>query len=196
MLIALTGGIGSGKSTVAEIWGGLGATIVDADVLAREVVAPGSITLSRLVELVGRELLNPDGTMNRRLLAERIFGDPILRAAVEGVMHPAIQKLAGERIAEAVGTVVYVIPLLIETDSKLQFDAVVSLAAPEELRISRLVAQRGMERAEALARIRAQATDAQRGERSDVIIDTDCSLDELRLRATQVYQSLIAGVSN
>jgi dephospho-CoA kinase len=193
MLIALTGGIGSGKSTVANFWRDLGATIIDADLLAREVVAPGSDNLELLVSLVGPELLNSDGSMNRALLADRIFKDSKLRSGVEAIMHPAIKQLARERIAAATSPVVYVVPLLVETEHTLDFDAVVSLAVPEEVRINRLVSQRAMSRSEALARIRAQATDEERARRADLVIDANCSLAELRTKAQAAFKAITGG---
>jgi dephospho-CoA kinase len=191
MLIALTGGIGSGKSTVAEIWHSMGATIVDADQLAREVVAAGSATLEKLSARFGDEVLNSDGSLNRQWLAERIFDNPSLRREVEAVMHPAIQVLAKSRIAAAPSPVIYVVPLLVETDSKLKFDSVVTLAVPEEVRIQRLAAQRGMSRSDSLQRIRAQATDEERNARADLVIDANCSFEQLRTRAEAAFRQLV-----
>ena len=191
MLIALTGGIGSGKSTVAEIWHSMGATIVDADQLAREVVAAGSATLEKLSARFGDEVLNSDGSLNRQWLAERIFDNPSLRREVEAVIHPAIQVLAKSRIAAAPSPVIYVVPLLVETDSKLKFDSVVTLAVPEEVRIQRLAAQRGMSRSDSLQRIRAQATDEERNARADLVIDANCSFEQLRTRAEAAFRQLV-----
>lgn len=190
MLIALTGGIGSGKTTVAEFWRELGATIIDADELAREVVLPGSPLLQQLVNEFGADLLNSDGTLNRNRLASLIFSDASTRSKVESIMHPAIHQLAARRITQASGDVVYVIPLLVEGKSPLKFDAIVNIAVPESIRKHRLVATRSMTAADAENRIRAQATESERAAAADFQLDGNCSLEELRERAELLYKQL------
>lgn len=193
MLIALTGGIGSGKTTVAEIWRELGASIIDADELAREVVVPGSAVLNQLVATLGPDIVSPDGGLNRPKLAKLIFGDAGLRSRVESVMHPAIQQLAANRIAAAKSPVVYVIPLFVETNSPLRFDAVVNITVPESVRLARLTQQRGMTASEAAARIAAQAGEAERIAKSDYQIDGNCSLADLRIRASKLFTEINRG---
>jgi dephospho-CoA kinase len=188
VLIALTGGIGSGKSTVAQRWVELGATEVDADQLAREVVEPGQPALTEIAATFGHEVLNEDGTLNRGKLAEAAFADSGARLALEAILHPRIQDLAQSRTAGLGGIVVYTIPLLAETDSKLRFDKVVTVSCDESVRIARLVASRGMTAEQAMARVRAQATDADREARADVVIDSNCSLEELMFRAETVFR--------
>ena len=190
MLIALTGGIGSGKSTVAGRWVELGATEVDADLLAREVVEPGSEGLAAVVEHFGAGVLNPDGSLNRAKLAEHAFASDDERKALEALLHPRIQKLALERTNAVDGVVIYTIPLFVETTSPLRFDHVVAISCDEEVRIQRLIQNRGMSESEARTRIASQATDLEREAVADVVIDSNCSLDELFQRADEVYARL------
>ena len=190
MLIALTGGIGSGKSTVAGRWVELGATEVDADLLAREVVEPGSEGLAAVVEHFGADVLNPDGSLNRAKLAEHAFASDDERKALEALLHPRIQKLALERTNAVDGVVIYTIPLFVETTSPLRFDHVVAISCDEEVRIQRLIQNRGMSESEARTRIASQATDLEREAVADVVIDSNCSLDELLQRADEVYARL------
>ena len=189
MLIALTGGIGSGKSTVAAEWVALGATEVDADVLAREVVQPGTDGLAAVAREFGREVLNPDGTLNRSALARKAFASEKSRKRLESILHPLIQELAAERVSKISGMVVYTIPLLAETKSPLRFDKVVTISCPEAVRLKRLV-NRGLSEDDARARIAAQATDAEREKRADIVISSDCEKSELIERARRVFQEL------
>lgn len=193
MLIALTGGIGSGKSTVAAEWVKLGAVEVDADQLAREVVEPGQPGLQQLVDEFGQQIVDATGHLNRAKLAELSFSDPLLRKRVEEILHPLIQALALERTkSKSDSVIVYTIPLFAETQSPLQFDKVVTISCPEEVRVERLL-KRGMTRGDALRRISAQATDQQREAMADVVIDSNCSLDELLTRARQTYRNITNG---
>lgn len=189
MLIALTGGIGSGKSTVARRWVALGATEIDADILAREVVEPGSRGLNQVVELFGTSVLHEDGSLNRSQLAQIAFSSDKNRTALQRILHPLIQSRAQEKIAGISGVIVYTIPLFVETNSPLSFDHVVTISAPEPVRISRLVSSRNMTVEDVQARIEAQATDKEREAVADTVIDSDCSLAELQIRADAVYAS-------
>ena len=190
MLIGLTGGIGSGKSTVAKRLVELGATEIDADLLAREVVEPGSAGLEQVAKRFGEDLIQGDGTLNRALLAERAFGSEQNRKDLEGILHPLIQKLSRERIAQASGIVIYTIPLLVESKSQLPFDKVITVSAPEEVRVARLVESRGMSPEAAIARIRAQASDQEREAVADYVIDSNCSMEELIERVDAVFAEL------
>jgi dephospho-CoA kinase len=193
MLIALTGGIGSGKSTVASEWARLGAIEIDADQLAREVVEPGQPGLAALVAEFGEQVLDETGHLNRARLAEISFSNPGTRKKVESLLHPLIQELAAQRTnLNSQGVIVYTIPLLVETRSPLRFDKVVTISCPESIRIERLLA-RGMSRGDAVRRIVSQATDAEREARSDVVIDSNCTLPELLSRARDVYKALTHG---
>ena len=192
MLIGLTGGIGSGKSTVAKRLVELGATEIDADLLAREVVAPGTEGLEAVAGRFGEDLVNADGSLDRAVLAQRAFSSEENRKALEAILHPLIQRLSRERISQAAGLVVYTIPLLVETDSTLPFDKIVTVSAPEEVRVGRLVQSRGMTETEAKARIAAQASDAQREAIADFVINADCTMEELFAQVDQIH----AEVSN
>lgn len=189
MLIALTGGIGSGKSTVAAEWVSLGATEVDADVLAREVVEPGTEGLAQVAKEFGNEVINPDGTLNRAALAGKAFASEEARKKLERILHPLIQGLAAEKISQISGVVVYTIPLLAETKSPLKFDKVVTISCPEDVRVKRLIA-RGLSEDDARRRIAAQASDAEREQKADIVISSDCDKSELIERARRVYRDL------
>lgn len=189
MLIALTGGIGSGKSTVAAEWVSLGATEIDADVLAREVVEPGTEGLDLVAREFGQDILNPDGTLNRSALAAKAFSSEEARKKLEAILHPLIQKRAAEQVTKAPGIVVYTIPLLAETQSPLSFDKIVTISCPEEVRVERLV-RRGLTEEDARRRIAAQATDEQREKKADIVISSDCDLSELIERARRVYREI------
>lgn len=189
MLIALTGGIGSGKSTVAAEWVSLGATEIDADVLAREVVEPGTVGLDLVAREFGQDILYPDGTLNRSALAAKAFSSEEARRKLEAILHPLIQKRAAELVKKAPGIVVYTIPLLAETQSPLRFDKVVTISCPEEVRVERLI-RRGLTEEDARRRIAAQATDEQREKKADIVIRSDCDLSELSERARRVYREI------
>jgi len=193
MLIALTGGIGSGKTTVAKHWVALGATEVDADVLARQVVEPGSAGLSQVIEAFGQSVISPEGSLDRKKLGELIFESPEKRLQLEAILHPLIQREAQALIAKVTGPVVYTIPLFVETTSPLRFDHVVTVSAPEQVRVERLVKERGMTAEEAKARIASQASDQDREAAADRVIDSDCTLEELENRARTVFEAIVNG---
>jgi len=187
VLIALTGGIGSGKSTVARRWAELGATEVDADLLAREVVEPGSIGLEQVAKEFGPSVLTQSGTLDRAALAKIAFANDANRVKLESILHPLIQDLALQKVSNLEGIVVYTIPLFVESKSKLQFDKVVAISCDEDVRVSRLVEQRGMNETEARSRTAAQASDSEREAVADLVIDSNCSLEELIQKADAIY---------
>jgi dephospho-CoA kinase len=187
VLIALTGGIGSGKSTVARRWVELGATEVDADLLAREVVEPGSIGLEQVAKEFGPSVLTQSGTLDRAALAKIAFANDANRVKLESILHPLIQDLALQKVSNLEGIVVYTIPLFVESKSKLQFDKVVAISCDEDVRVDRLVEQRGMNETEARSRIAAQASDSEREAVADLVIDSNCSLEELIQKADAIY---------
>lgn len=190
-LVGLTGGIASGKSTVAELWQTLGADIIDADELAREVVEPGSQGLARIAEEFGDSILNADESLNRGALAGLVFADVKKRKLLESITHPLIRALAQERIsAKKANVVVYVIPLLVESSSDLPFDYVVTVEAPQTDQVSRMMESRDMTESEALARIRAQATPAERANVADRILSSNQSLALLLKDAKVLYKEL------
>jgi dephospho-CoA kinase len=189
VLIALTGGIGSGKSTVARRWVELGASEVDADLLAREVVEPGSVGLAQVVNEFGPTVLTAAGALDRAELAKIAFANDGNRIKLEGILHPLIQELALQKVTNLEGVIVYTIPLFVESKSKLQFDKVVAISCDEDVRVRRLVESRGMSEAEARSRISAQAKDSEREAVADIVIDSNCSLAELIQKAEAIYQS-------
>jgi dephospho-CoA kinase len=181
-LIGLTGGIASGKSLVSTRLAELGATIVDADVLAREVVEPGTEGLAAIVDHFGPVVLNADGSLNRPALGAIIFADSEQREKLNSITHPAVWKRARELFARAEvdEVVVYDVPLLVEgaKGRQLDFDLVVVVDASAETRLLRLMQLRGMSRDEAQHRLNSQASDAERLAIADVVIDNNGTVDQ------------------
>ena len=157
--VGLTGGIASGKSMVAAELAARGAIIIDADVLAREVVEPGTPALAAIIDRFGAQVLR-DGQLDRARLAQIVFADPLARRDLERIVHPAVRARAAEleRAAGDAAVVVHVIPLLVETGQQEDFDLVVTVDADHETQIQRLMARNGFTRAEAESRIAAQAS--------------------------------------
>ncbi|QUH00623.1 dephospho-CoA kinase [Saccharopolyspora erythraea] len=178
--VGLSGGIGSGKSTVAKRLADLGAVVIDADVLAREVVAPGSDGLAAVVERFGTEVLDAEGALDRPAMARRIFGDDEARAALNAIVHPRVGARTAELMAQAAedALVVHDVPLLVELGYAPNYHLVVIVDAPVEDRVGRLV-DRGLEESDARARIRAQATEDQRREAADVWLDNSGSVGDV-----------------
>lgn len=191
--IGLTGGIGAGKSAVSATFSQLGGIIVDGDVLAREVVEPGTEGLALLVDAFGRDILLPGGALDRPALAAKAFRDEGARAKLNGIVHPLVAKRRAEIIATVAEDAVVVedIPLLVESRMAPLFPLVVIVHADVELRVRRLVEQRGMSEADARARIAAQATDEQRRAVADIWLDNSGSLDALVERARDVWYKRI-----
>lgn len=186
--IGLTGGIGAGKSTVSAAFADCGGIIVDGDVIAREVVQPGTEGLTRLVEAFGADILLPDGALNRPALAAKAFVDDERRATLNQIVHPLVGKRRLE-IIEAVSddaVVVEDIPLLVETGMAPMFPLVVVVTAPVETRVQRLI-KRGMDEDDARARIAAQATEEQRRAIADVLLDNSGAQGELVERARDLW---------
>ena len=190
-LVGLTGGIAAGKSTVAELWQSLGAEIIDADELAREIVQPGSIGLARITEAFGQAVLNADKSLNRSELAQIVFSDFAKRKLLEAITHPMIRELAEKRIAAAESEiVVYVIPLLVESESDLPFDFVVTVEAPLADQLERMTVNRGMTESEALARVNSQAAPAERANMADRILSSNQSLALLLKDSKVLFKEL------
>lgn len=176
-LIGLTGGIAAGKSSVADYWQSLGAEVIDADILAREVVEPGSVGLKQIEATFGTGVLNSDGSLNRAALADEVFSSSQKRSELESITHPLIKLAASKRLAETVSDiVVYVIPLLVESKSDLLFDFVVTVEAPETEQCERLISSRNMSMEDAMARIAAQARPADRANIADRILSSNQSM--------------------
>jgi len=196
MTVALTGGIGSGKSTVAAALAARGALVVDADALAREVVEPGTPGLASVVAEFGPGALRPDGSLDRAALASIVFADPQRLAALEAIVHPLVGRRSAALIEEAPegAVVVYDVPLLAETAngdrSRVgEFDVVVVVEAPVETRIARLVA-RGLDEADARARIDAQASDEERRAIADHVLVNDGDLAALDAAVDELWTRL------
>jgi dephospho-CoA kinase len=186
--IGLTGGIGSGKSTVAGLLAERGARIVDADRLAREVVEPGTPGLAAIAEAFGPEVLTADGALDRAALATVVFADPGARARLDGIVHPLVRARAVELIGGVPSDAVVVqdIPLLVETGQAGSFDLVLVVRAEPEVRVGRLVA-RGLTEDDARARMAAQATDEQRAAVADVVLDNSGTLDDLAAQVARFW---------
>jgi dephospho-CoA kinase len=190
-LVGLTGGIASGKSTVAAMLGKFDNEIIDADEIAREVVLPGTVGLSKVVAEFGPQILEEDGSLSRAELAKLVFKDPEKRLALEGILHPLIRARTLERISQSKSDIViYIVPLLVEAKVDYPFDLVVTIEAGSENQIQRLVENRGMSTEGAIARIAAQATDAERVARANVRIDGALSLTDLETEVSKLWNQI------
>jgi dephospho-CoA kinase len=191
--IGLTGGIGSGKSTVSRLLVQRGAVLVDADVLAREVVAPGTPGLAAVVEAFGEGVVGADGSLDRPALAAVVFADPEARRRLDGIVHPLVRRRAADLVAAAPGDAVVVqdVPLLVETGQAAAFDLVLVVEAAPEIRVARLV-ERGLAEDDARARIAAQATDEQRRAVADVVIDNSGTLEQLTEQVDRFWAERVA----
>jgi dephospho-CoA kinase len=190
--VGLTGGIGAGKSEVSRRFAELGATVIDADLLAREVVGPGTSGLDEVVRHFGTGVLSRRGDLDRASLAARVFHDADERRVLESIIHPRVRTRAAEmeRSADPDAVVVHAIPLLVETGQAGSFDVVVVVEASRVERLRRLVRDRAMPQHQAESRIESQASAQQRVEAADVVIDNNGSLDELLAQVDQVWIDL------
>jgi dephospho-CoA kinase len=192
-LVGLTGGIASGKSTVAAMLSKYDNEIIDADEIAREVVMPGTVGLSKVVAEFGPQILEEDGSLSRAKLAKLVFEDPEERLALEGILHPLIRARTLERISQSKSDIVIcIVPLLVEAKVDYAFDLLVTIEAGSENQIKRLVENRGMSTEDAIARIAAQATDAERVARADVRIDGALSLTDLETEVSKLWNQIQA----
>ncbi len=196
-LVGLTGGIASGKSSVAARWVQHGAVEIDADVLAREAVSSDSAGLAMVAKEFGENLIQTDGQLDRAALAAIVFNDPAKREKLESIIHPIVRELALKRIQALTDSTIaiYTVPLLVEANVSLPFDKVVTVEAPEREQIKRMVANRGMSEADALARIKSQATPAQRANRADVILNSNQTLPELLADADALWAQIVREAS-
>jgi dephospho-CoA kinase len=194
--VGLTGGIGSGKSEVSRRLAAHGAVIIDADLAARAVVAPGTPGLARVAEAFGTGVLGPDGTLDRQRLGAIVFADPASRARLNTIVHPLVREWMGAAERAAVEgargdlVVVHDVPLLAEGGRAGDFDLVIVVDVPPELQLERLVRQRGMAPDQARARIAAQASREQRLAAADIVIDNSGTLDDLDRRVDEVWADL------
>jgi dephospho-CoA kinase len=191
-MVGLTGGIGSGKSTVAGLLAARGAIVIDADAIAREVVEPGQPALAELVERFGPEILSPNGALDRAELAARAFGTEDAKKDLEAITHPAIAKEFLQRIADAPAgaIVVHDVPLLVESNRGYDYEAVIVVVAPLEVRLARLEA-RGVPRADAERRIALQASDEERVKVATWVVDNEGDLAGLEAQVDEIWPALL-----
>jgi dephospho-CoA kinase len=196
LLVALTGNIASGKTEVARMLAQLGATVIDADDLSRDVVRPGLPALAAIVERWGKDVLQADGTLDRARLRGIIFADADEREALNRIVHPEIRRRRSELIAEARNRsdpiVVAVIPLLFEAALQHEFDLVMLIDAPEELRVARLMSRGRMPIEEARRMMAAQMDPAVKRRGAQIVIDNDSTLEALRERVQVAWQQINA----
>jgi dephospho-CoA kinase len=194
--VGLTGNVASGKSTVAQLFQRWGATLIDADRLVREAQAPGSWVLRAIVERYGEHMLKRDGTLDRAALRRVVMEDAEARADLNRIVHPEVNRRRAELLAEARARgeriVVSDIPLLFEATDPAEFDVVVLVDAPEEMRLTRLQAERGLTPVEAERMVRAQLPSSEKRARSDFIIDNVGDRAALERKAEEVWQALLA----
>lgn len=190
--VGLTGGIGAGKSEVSRLLVASGAVLIDADKIAREVVEPGTPGLAKVVEAFGREILAPDGTLDRPKLGSIVFTDPEKLAVLNSIVHPLVGARSAEleKAASEDAVVIHDVPLLAENGLAPLYDLVVVVDASPETQLERLVRLRGMSEADARARMAAQATREKRLEIADIVIDNDGPLAGLDERVDAVWADL------
>ena len=194
-LVALTGGIASGKSTIARRLAEHGAVVVDADQLVREVQQPGSPVLAAITETFGERMLRPDGSLDRAALGGRVFGDDGAIAQLNAIVHPAVRAESARRFdeafaADADAVVVYDVPLLVEARVDDPWQLIVVAHAPGDVRLRRLVELRGMSETDAAARLASQVPDEARLRIADVVIDTAGSLESTVHQVDELWASL------
>ncbi|MCC9054199.1 dephospho-CoA kinase [Microbacterium lacticum] len=196
-LIALTGGIASGKSTIARRLADRGAVVVDADAIVRDVQAVGSPVLDEIAAAFGEDVITADGALDRAALGARVFGDDEALARLNAIVHPAVRAESARRFAAAfdadpAAVVVYDVPLLVEARVDDPWDLIVVADAPAALRAGRLVDERGLSESDAAARLASQVSDDRRRAIADVVIDTAGSLEETLTQADALWERLTA----
>ena len=196
-LIALTGGIASGKSTIARRLADRGAVVVDADAIVRDVQAVGSPVLDEIAAAFGEDVITADGALDRAALGARVFGDDEALARLNAIVHPAVRAESARRFAAAfdadpAAVVVYDVPLLVEARVDDPWDLIVVADAPAALRAGRLVDERGLSESDAAARLASQVSDDRRRASADVVIDTAGSLEETLTQADALWERLTA----
>lgn len=194
-LIALTGGIASGKSTIARRLAELGAVVVDADQIVRDVQSPGSEVLARIEDAFGADVISADGALDRAALGAKVFGDPEQLARLNAIVHPAVRAESQRRFeaaaaAEPGGVVVYDVPLLVEARVDDPWDLIVVAHAPAQERRRRLVELRGMAEQAAQERIDAQVSDERRLAIADEVVDTSGSLEQTMLQTDALWERI------
>jgi dephospho-CoA kinase len=194
ILVGLTGGIGSGKSTVSSLLAGHGAVVIDADAITRQLQEPGQPVLEAIVERFGSGVLDRDGRLDRPGLAAIVFSDPEALRALNEIVHPAVGAETARRITAQQGTdhvVVLDVPLLVETGRR-GLAAIIVVDVPTDVAVERLVAQRGMSEADARARVAVQASRDDRLAKADIVIDNSGDRDALESRVAEVWDQIRA----
>ena len=190
LTVALTGGIGSGKTTVGEILSGFGAVVLDSDQIARDVVERGSTGFDQIVATFGDEILK-NGELDRSALASLVFKDPAMRLKLEQITHPLIRHAFAKAISSLPdqSIVVNQIPLLVESKHDYKFDYVVTVSAPEQIRVERLL-KRGLTKEQITSRLQAQSSDVQREATADTVINNDKSEQDLMQQVEKLWEIL------
>ena len=191
LVVALTGGIGSGKSTVGQIFAQLGAIVIDSDQLARDVIERGSIGFNEVVAKFGDEILK-NGEIDRQLLASLVFKDPTKRSELEQITHPLIRKAFAKVVSSALpdSIVINQIPLLVESNHDYKFDHIITVSAPESIRSGRLI-KRGLTNEQIKQRMQAQATDQEREGIADSVIVNEKSEQEITDQVEKIWELLL-----
>ena len=195
LLVGLTGGIGSGKSTLAKMLEERGAVVFDADLLARQAVAPGTPGHEAVVERFGADVLAPGGDLDREALASIVFADPAARRELEAIVHPEVRRLFAEGTEEyrdSRRVVVFSAPLLVETGMHTAFDVLIVVSTPPEVQVERLMRDRGMSEEAVRVRIDAQAPLEAKAEVADVLVDNEGTVEELEGQVDHVWSDLEA----
>jgi len=192
LVVALTGGIGSGKSTVGQIFAQLGATVIDSDQLARDVIERGSIGFNEVIAKFGDEILK-NGEIDRQILASLIFKDPAKRSDLEQITHPLIRKAFAKVVSSALpdSIVINQIPLLVESNHDYKFDHIITVSASESIRSERLI-KRGLTNEQIKQRMQAQATDQMREEIADSVIVNEKSEQEITDQVEKIWEQLLS----
>ena len=192
LVVALTGGIGSGKSTVGQIFAQLGATVIDSDQLARDVIERGSIGFNEVVAKFGDEILK-NGEIDRQILASLIFKDPAKRSELEQITHPLIRKAFAKVVSNASpdSIVINQIPLLVESNHDYKFDHIITVSASESIRSERLI-KRGLTNEQIKQRMQAQATDQMREDIADSVIVNEKSEQEITDQVEKIWEQLLS----
>jgi len=192
LVVALTGGIGSGKSTVGQIFAQLGATVIDSDQLARDVIERGSIGFNEVVAKFGDEILK-NGDIDRQILASLIFKNPAKRSELEQITHPLIRKAFAKVVSSALpdSIVINQIPLLVESNHDYRFDHIITVSASESIRIERLI-KRGLTNEQIKQRMQAQATDQMREDIADSVVVNEKSEQEITDQVEKIWEQLLS----
>lgn len=193
-VVGLTGGIGSGKSTVADLFVGQGAELVDTDAIAHELTCPGGAAMPQLIAAFGNDVLRPDGAMDRAAVRRLVFSDPSAKSRLEGILHPLIRQISAERCREAKSPyVILAVPLLVESGTyRERCDRIVVVDCPENLQIERVMARNGLARDEVLAIMAAQATRQQRLAVADDVVINDADYEKISGQVAGLHLKYLA----